>query len=87
MLTSYLVETPRGTPAARRLQIAILIDDLSRSVQILSADIEHEEGRAGVSKLSEPAYPVLARTLRTRRENIAATIASLEALLYPRQPE
>jgi hypothetical protein len=50
-------------------------------VNILSADIEHEEERAGVRDVCDPAYPVLARSLRARRENIGATIASLEALV------
>jgi len=44
-------------------------------------DIEHEEAWAGVRDLSDPAYPMLARSLRARRENIGATIASLEALV------
>ena len=47
-------------------------------MEILTADIEHEEARAGVRDLSDPAYPVLARSLRARRENIGATIALLE---------
>ena len=80
MANSYLLETLRGTAAARRLQIATLIGDLSRSVDILSADIEHEEARAGMRDVADPAYPVLARSLRARRENIGATIASLEKL-------
>jgi hypothetical protein len=81
MANPYLLETLRGTAAVKRLQIATLIGDLSRTVEILTADIEHEETRAGVRDVSEPAYPVLARSLRKRRENIAATIASLEALV------
>jgi hypothetical protein len=50
-------------------------------VALLTADIEHEETRVGVRDLSDPAYPVLARSLRKRRENIRVTIASLEALV------
>jgi hypothetical protein len=67
-----------------KLQIATLIGDLSRSVDILSADIEHEEARAGVRDVSDPTYPVLARSLRARRENIGATIALLESLRAPK---
>jgi hypothetical protein len=48
-------------------------------VEILTADIEHEEMRFGVRDLADPNYPVLARNLRARRENLEATIASLEA--------
>jgi len=81
MANSYLPDTPRGTAAIKKLQIATLIGDLSRKADILTADIEHEEARAGVRDLSHPAYPVLARSLRTRRENIRTTIASLEALV------
>jgi hypothetical protein len=50
-------------------------------VDILTADIEHEELLVGVSDVSDPTYPVLARSLRTRRDNISTTVASLEALL------
>jgi hypothetical protein len=83
MANSYLVETPRRTAAINGLQIATLIGSLSRSVALLTADIEHEEARAGVRDLSDPTYPVLARSLRARRENIGATIAMLENLRAP----
>jgi hypothetical protein len=72
MANSYLPETLRGTAAANSLQIATLIGSLSRSLALLSVDIEHEEERGGVHDLSDPAYPVLARSLRARRENIGA---------------
>jgi hypothetical protein len=81
MAHSYLAETPRGTAAIKKLQIATLIGDLSRKADILTADIEYEEMRSGVRDLTDPAYPVLARSLRVRRENIGTTIASLEALV------
>ena len=84
MANSYLPETLRGTAAVNRLQIATLIGDLSRKVTILTADIAHEEARAGVRDLSDPAYPVLARSLRVRRENIGATVAMLENLRAPK---
>ena len=80
MAYSYLLETLRGTAAANRLQIATLIESLLRSVELLTVDIEHEEVRAGVRDLSDPTYPVLARSLRARKDNIRATMASLEAL-------
>jgi len=81
MANPYPIETLRKTAANHRLQIATLIGNLSRSVDLLTVDIEHEETQAGVRDLSDPAYPVLARSLRVRRENIGATIASLEALV------
>ena len=81
MANSYRLETLRGTAAVNGLQIATLIGNLSRSVELLTVDIEHEETQAGVRDLSDPAYPVLARSLRTRRDNIRVTIASLEAVV------
>jgi hypothetical protein len=84
MQHSYPLETPRRTAAVNGLQIATLIGNLSRSVELLTVDIEHEEARAGVSDLSDPAYPVLARSLRVRRDNIGATIALLENLRAPK---
>ncbi len=84
MANSHLFETPRGTAAVNGLQIATLIGNLSRSVELLTVDIELEEARAGVSNASDPAYPVLARSLRVRRENIGATIVSLENLRAPK---
>jgi hypothetical protein len=80
MANSYLLETPPGTAAVNRLQMATLVECLLRSVELLTVDIEHEEIRAGVRDLSDPAYPVLARSLRARKDNIGATIVSLEML-------
>jgi ABC-type transporter Mla subunit MlaD len=54
-------------------------------VDILSAHIEHEETRTGVREVCDPAYPVLARGLRARRENIGASIAVLEAAVQGRR--
>jgi hypothetical protein len=82
MANSSLLETLRETAATNRLQIATLISDLTRSINFLTADIEHEEAHAGVRDLADPAYPVLARSLRMRRENIRATLASLEAVIH-----
>ena len=80
MANSFLIETLRGTAAVNGLQIATLIGNLSRSVELLTVDIEHEETQAGVRDLSDATYPVLARSLRVRRENIGTTIAMLENL-------
>ena len=51
-------------PVPRRQQIATLIGNLSRTVDILTADIEDEEVRVGARDLLDPTYPVLARSLR-----------------------
>jgi hypothetical protein len=78
---SYPVETLSNPPVVRGHQIAALIGNLSRSVEILTADIEREEAQAGFRNLADPTYPVLARTLRARRDNIRVTIASLEVFI------
>jgi hypothetical protein len=84
MATAYPLETPRVTTASNRLQIATLIGSLSRTFELLTVDIEFEENRAGVRDLSDPAYPVLARGLKMRRDNIGTTIAMLENLRAPK---
>jgi hypothetical protein len=53
MANSYLPETLRETAAMNTLRIAALIADLSRSVALLTVDIEHKEARAGVHDLSD----------------------------------
>ena len=88
MANSYLPETLRGNEAANRFQIATPIEGLLRSVELLTVDIEHEEVRAGVRDLSDPAYPVLARSLRSRIHNIRSTIASLRRwFTLPKRPK
>jgi hypothetical protein len=81
MANPYLLETIRGTAAANSLQIATLISNLSRTVDLLTADIEQAEAGVGVHDVSDPTYPGLARSLRARMDNIRTTIASLEALV------
>jgi hypothetical protein len=62
-------------------RIRKMINDLDRLVRILYSDITTEEERAGVADRSEAAYPILARTLATRRDNLRSTIAVLEQRL------
>ncbi len=77
MANPYPIETLRGTAAKHELHIATLIANLSRSVEILAVDIEDDEVRAGVRDILDPTYPVLARSLRVRRDNLVETIALL----------
>jgi hypothetical protein len=49
--------------ATNPLRIATLVNDLTRSASILTADIEHEEAQTGVRDLRNSEYPVLARNL------------------------
>ena len=58
-----------------------MIDDLGRTVQILNIHISTEEERVRVFDRSDPAYPILARTLIARRDNLLVTIADLRQRL------
>jgi hypothetical protein len=71
---------PRFETSAVREIAAIrkVLADLVRSVQLIELDIAAEEERAGVSDRSDVRYPILARTLIDRRDNLKITIAALE---------
>jgi hypothetical protein len=58
-----------------------MIVDLDRYVQLLDCDIATEERRVGISDRSDHAYPILARMLTTRRNNLKDTITVLERRL------
>jgi septation ring formation regulator EzrA len=62
-------------------QISKMISDLDRLVRILDCEIATEEERARVSDRSDAAYPILARALAARRDNLKDTIAALEQRL------
>ena len=64
-------------------QLTVLISDLRGSVRYFDVDIEVEEARARVFDLQSADYPILARQLRARRNNLLATIAMLETTKGP----
>jgi hypothetical protein len=68
-------------PPRTAMKLQALINDLRRQVQLLDADIQDEEKRTGISNVSNTAYPILARNLRTRRGNLLATIMVLDSQL------
>ena len=57
--------------------IAAMMDDLCRVVEILDCDVATEEQRARVFDRSDPLYPILARTLTARRDDLKLTVAAL----------
>jgi hypothetical protein len=68
-----------NNPAMRETAwIGALIVDLGRRAQLLEDDIAAEEERARVFNRSDAAYPIAARILAVRRENVKATIATLD---------
>jgi hypothetical protein len=60
------------------LVIQTMLEDLQRSVRILDCDIATEEATGRVNDAADPRYPLLARTLATRRDNIKSTISALK---------
>jgi septation ring formation regulator EzrA len=62
-------------------RISALISDIDRHVRILDRDIAAEEKRASMSNRRDAAYPILARTLAARRDNLKDTISALEKRL------
>jgi len=70
-----------STAMRETARIEALIVDLGRRAQLLEDDIAAEEERARVFNRSDAAYPIAARILAVRRENVKATIATLEKQL------
>jgi hypothetical protein len=68
-------------PSREALQTRTLIADIYRVVQILDSDIAAEEQQAGLFDRCQAEYPMLARTLAARRDNLKGTIAALEKRL------
>jgi hypothetical protein len=58
-----------------------MIADIDRTARLLDCDITSEEERVGISDLSDAAYPILARMLATRRDNLKHTVTALERRL------
>ena len=64
------------------MKLQALIADLRWRVQLLDCDIKDEEKRTDISDVSNTAYPILARNLRTRRDNLLATLRANESTPY-----
>jgi hypothetical protein len=68
------------------MHLHALIADLRWKVQLFNSDIAEEEERACVFDAKKVAYPLVAKNLRERRDNLVATIATLEAQLIEVDP-
>jgi hypothetical protein len=80
MQPTYRLETILNHSGAT-MKLHALIADLRWRVQLLASDIHEEEKRTGIFDVSNVAYPILARNLRARRNNLLATITVLEKQL------
>ena len=79
MKRQYRCETRSIAPE----QIETLVIHLSGRVRLLDSDIEAEEERTRFKDRRDAAYSILARTLVARRDNLSATIASLQERVAP----
>ncbi|MVT63559.1 hypothetical protein GPL21_00325 [Bradyrhizobium pachyrhizi] len=76
-------ETARES-TVRELTISKILADLVRTLQLIEAEIAAEEERARIFDRSNVRYPVLAKSLNDRRDNLRVTIAALEQRLTER---
>jgi hypothetical protein len=76
----------RAAAEREATQIFNTIDDMYRKVLLLDVDILAEELCHRISNRADPAYPMLARTLATRRDNLLKTIDALNRRL-PKQDQ
>ena len=81
MKHQYHFGSPDGAALSEAAKLKALISDLDRVVQILDSHIATEEERARVSDPFSAAYPILARVMTARRDNLKETIAALERRL------
>ncbi|HWH59466.1 MAG TPA: hypothetical protein VN682_17695 [Terriglobales bacterium] len=78
MVTSSRFETLTNRYVLVQERTQTLISDLRRLVQLLESEIESEEGSTRIFDRANSNYPVAVQKLRTRRDNLIATISQLE---------
>jgi hypothetical protein len=81
MKHQYHFGSPNYPPFKEVAKVSALISDLDRVARVLESDIAAEEERSGVSDPFNANYPVLARTMTARRNNLRETIGALERRL------
>jgi hypothetical protein len=70
-----------ATASREAVQTRTLIADLDRIVEIINSDIAAQEEQAPEFDRSQAEYPMLARSLAARRDNLRRTIATLQQRL------
>jgi len=70
---------PQRRNVDRRAPIAPLVATLRAAEHALRESIRVEEERTSVRDVTDPGYSILARSMRTRAENLRMTITMLEA--------
>jgi hypothetical protein len=77
-------ETARASAIQEAAVVSKILIDLVRTLELIESDIAAEEERASISDRSDPKYPMLARSLIERRNNIKTTIVALEQRITER---
>jgi hypothetical protein len=74
---------PRRAARARQdsFQLQQMISDMRRFIAGLDTEITLEEDRVRVHDQSHYTYPITAKTMRTRRDNLMMTITALDGQL------
>ena len=81
MKSSRHSETVVVEDSRQRDKSAALLESLRHDAVALEVSIQDEELRTGMHDPSHYAYPVAARMMVERRDNLKATIATLEQRL------
>ena len=68
-----------GNRSREELKTRTLVADIERVIYILDSDIAAEEEQARVSDRSQAEYPMLARALAARRDNLQDTVEALKS--------
>lgn len=66
--------------------ISKILADLAHTVELIECEIATQEERASVSDRSDIRYPMLARALIERRDNLKVTSDALKQRLAERAP-
>lgn len=78
MKRRYHFGNASGALRTEMARIGALIHDLDRHAQLIECEIGAQEERAGTFNRSDDSYPMTARILAVRRDNLKATIAMLK---------
>jgi hypothetical protein len=77
---------PRFETARETAVISKILADLAHTVELIEYEIASQEERASVSDRSDIRYPMLARALIERRDNLKVTSDALKKRLAEQAP-
>jgi hypothetical protein len=75
MKVQHQIDSPSAT-TSREVATTILVD-LDETIEQLTREIASEEKRVRIFDVNAPTYPILAKSLVARRDNLRLTAAAL----------